>query len=60
MPVEVGSRIMNEVLNVPGDSTIEDYGLNLECGNKTQKPTYAEIVKIVRSTARRKAGQTIS
>ena len=60
MPVEVGSRIMNKVLNVPGDSTNEDYGLNPACGNTTQKPIYAEIVRKVRSTARRKTGQTIS
>ena len=60
MHVEANSRIVSEVSSMPSDGTSRNYGLPSVRSNTIQKPTYAEIVRKVRSTARRKTGQTIS
>ena len=60
MPTEASSRIMNELSNVPSDGPSKNYDLNFVRRNMIQKPTYADIVREVESTARRKHGQTIS
>ena len=50
---------MDVVSNVPGDGTNKHYDVNLAYGNMLQEPTYAEIVRKVGSTARRKTDQAI-
>ena len=60
MPVEANSRIVSEVSSMPSDGTSRNYGLPSVRSNTIQKPTYAKIVRKVRSTARRRTGQTIS
>ena len=57
MPTEASSRIMNELSSVPSDGPSKNYDLNFVRRNMIQKPTYAEIVRKVRSTARRKSDQ---
>ena len=52
--MEANSRIVNGVLSVPSDGTSENYELFSVRSNIIQKPTYAEIVGKVKSTARRK------
>ena len=60
MPMEASSRIMSEVPSVPSDGPSKNYVLNPVRMNTIQKPTYADIVGKIKSTARRKSGQTIS
>ena len=57
MPTKASSRIMEELVSVPSDGTSKNYGLNSVRRNTTQKPTYAEIVGKIGSTARRKSDQ---
>ena len=54
MPVEANSRIVNGGLSVPSDGTSKNDELSSVRSNIIQKPTYAEIVRKVKSTARRK------
>ena len=58
-PVEASSRIIDVVSNVPDDGTNKNYDVNPAFRNTLQKPTYAEIVRKVGSTARRKTDRAI-
>ena len=58
--MEASSEIMSEVPSVPSDGPSENNILNPVRINRIQKPTYAEIVRKIKSTARRKSDQTIS
>ena len=60
MPVKATSRIVGKMPNVPSDAPSENHELNHVRRNILQKPTYADIVRNVESTAKRKYGQTIS
>ena len=60
MPAEATSRIVGKMSSVPSDGPSENNGLNHARMNIIQKPTYADIVREVESTARRKSDQTIS
>ena len=53
MPEKANYRIMGGVQNVPGDGTNKKCEVNPACETTSQKPTFAEIVRKVRSTARR-------
>ena len=60
MPVKADSRIVSGVSSMPSDGTRINYGLPSVRSRITQRPTYAEIAKNIRSTARRRTGRTIS
>ena len=60
MPAEATSGIVGKVPSVPSDGPSEINESSHARMNIMQKPTYADIVREIESTARRKYGHTIS